>query len=50
MNIFKPIGWSVKLLLIIYYYSREYTNDPGWMSKYVGNRAGFIYSLRDVEC
>jgi len=26
-------------------------SDPlGWMPKFVGNRAGFIYFLRDVEC
>jgi hypothetical protein len=40
----------IYMVIDYYMYVRNNISDPGGIPKYVGNTAGFIYSLRDVEC
>jgi hypothetical protein len=36
--------------IVFYIYVGTNISDPGEIPKCIGNIAGFIYSLRDVEC
>jgi hypothetical protein len=41
--------YGIKEYIIINIVGND-TNDPAGVPKYVGNTAGFIYSLRDTGC